>query len=52
MQCSVGGYDIEQTVEERDLGELIDNQLHSSTAVGKARSLLGLITLIVPSLVI
>ena len=40
--------DIEQTVEERDLGVLIDNQLkfhdHSSMAAGKARRLLGLIS--------
>ena len=45
---SMGGRDIEQTVEERDLGVLIDNQLkfhdHSSMAAGKARRLLGLIS--------
>jgi len=39
---------IEQTNEERDLGVLIDNQLkfhnHSSTAISKARRLLGLIS--------
>ena len=44
----MGGRDIEQTVEERDLGVLIDNQLkfhdHSSMATGKARRLLGLIS--------
>ena len=43
----MGDCDIEQTIEERDLGVLIDNQLkfhdHSSTAAGKARRLLGLI---------
>ena len=44
----MGGRDIEQTVEERDLGVLIDNQLkfhdHSSMAAGKARRLLGLMS--------
>ena len=44
----MGGHDIEQTVEERDLGVLIDNQLkfhdHLSMAAGKARRLLGLIS--------
>ena len=45
---SMGGRDIEQSVEERDLGVLIDNQLkfhdHSSMAASKARRLLGLIS--------
>ena len=45
---SMGGCAIEQTVEERDLGVLIDNHLKfhddSSMAVGKARRLLGLIS--------
>ena len=45
---SMGGCDIEQTVEERDLGILIDNQLkfhdHPSTAAGRARTPLGLIS--------
>ena len=45
---SMVGCDIEQTVEERDLGVLIDNQLkfhdHSSMAAGRARRLLGLIS--------
>ena len=44
----MGGCDIEQTAEERDLGVLIDNQLkfhdHSSTATAKARRLLELIS--------
>ena len=38
---------IEKTVEERDLGILIDNQLkfydHTSMVIGKAGRLLGLI---------
>jgi len=45
---SMVGCNIEQTNEERDLGILIDNQLkfhnHSSTAISKARRLLGLIS--------
>ena len=45
---SMGGCDIEQTVEERDLGVSIDNQLkfhhYSSTAGGRAKRFLGLIS--------
>ena len=44
---SMAGCSIEQTVEERDLGILIDYQLkfhdHVSMVIGKARRLLGLI---------
>ena len=44
----MGGCDIEQTVEGKRPGLLADNQLnfhnHSSTAVGKARRLLGLVS--------
>ena len=43
----MAGCSIEQTVEERDLGILIDNQLkfydHVCMVIGKARRLLGLI---------
>ena len=43
----MAGCRIEQTVEERDLVILIDNQLkfynHVSVVIGKARRLLGLI---------
>ena len=43
----MGGCDIEQTAEERDLGVVMDNQLKfhdlSSTATGKASRLLELI---------
>jgi len=45
---SMVGCNIEQTNEERDLGVLINNQLkfhnHLSTAISKARRLLGLIS--------
>ena len=41
----MAGCSIEQTVEERDLGTLIDNQIkfhdHTSMVIGKARRLLG-----------
>ena len=44
---SMAGCSIEQTVEERDLGMLINDQLkfhdHVSMVIGKARRLLGLI---------
>ena len=43
----MSGCSIEQTVEERDLGMLINDQLkfydHVSMVIGKARRLLGLI---------
>ena len=43
---AMAGYNIEQTVEERVLGILIDNQLkihdHASMVIGKARGLLEL----------
>ena len=47
--CSIPRCNIEQTVEERDLGVLIDNPLkfhdHASMVIGKARRVLGLISL-------
>ena len=46
----MAGCSIEQTVEERDLGILIDNQLkfhdHVCMVIGKARRLLGLANII------